>query len=292
MITADQKQERPFLCLKSSGSFADCSHCLMPSCIQAGRNLPADFQDSDGVITGKTEDAKTEHTGGPSDENDGLENQTDISLDPLEDLSSENRSTVYKIQTSPAAGQKRSVQDTVENQLLVALHARTLKKRKLGEVHESGWRVCRRLRVATAKKQLMLSSSSEFPTALAVVQGLGSPPFLLYSCVGFDRLHVMDLGLGRQLPNMAYSVFGKSAYNRNILTKSTLVRIANQRMSDLPRSARLKRISAFRSDNLKYKLECLGRYDENFSRSIGFPSLGSSRILTRSGRTFASGSSP
>lgn len=30
MLVCDQKQERGFLCLKGAGSYADCSHCLMP----------------------------------------------------------------------------------------------------------------------------------------------------------------------------------------------------------------------------------------------------------------------
>lgn len=99
-----------------------------------------------------------------------------------------------------------------------------------------------------AKARLQQQSASEYPPALAAFNGRGTPPFNLYRCVGFDRLHVLDLGLVRMIPDLAFKIFKKRDYNKSKLSKSVLVGIANQRIADLPRSACISRKPPFRLD--------------------------------------------
>eukprot|EP00171_Calliarthron_tuberculosum_P008947 IDg8947t1 len=76
-------------------------------------------------------------------------------------------------------------------------------------------RIYDRSDIANAKRYLRRVSASLCPPALAALYGLGTAPFNLYSCVAFDTLHVVDLGLSRSIPDLAFSVFASTVYNRN-----------------------------------------------------------------------------
>lgn len=67
-----------------------------------------------------------------------------------------------------------------------------------------------------SKRYLKLISTTHVPPALAEFQGLNSKPLRLYRTVVFDKLHVVDLGVERMLPDMA---FGSSC---NYLTTRAL----------------------------------------------------------------------
>ncbi len=82
-IVCEQKQERPFFCLKSSGSFRDCSQCLMPT-----KHFVMDGNESS---------------------NDGSEDEVDIDAN------------IYQMQTSLGTPKvARNVRATVWRQLVFA----------------------------------------------------------------------------------------------------------------------------------------------------------------------------
>lgn len=79
------------------------------------------------------------------------------------------------------------------------------------------------------KKYLHKEIALLFPPALAAVYGLGPAPFRLYDAVGFDRLHVPDLGTERYLQDFAFNLFGNASYNKGKFSDVALLRLANAR---------------------------------------------------------------
>lgn len=101
--------------------------------------------------------------------------------------------------------------------------------------------------IRKSKEYLKANRATVAPPALAAVHGLTSPPFSLYPSIGFDKLHAVDLRIARDIADKAYVIFSSPSYNKRVLSKMALVRIANQRFKDLPRSCAPSSLSPFRS---------------------------------------------
>lgn len=87
-----------------------------------------------------------------------------------------------------------------------------------------------------SKRYLKRLSANLIPPALTAFYGLGTKPYHLYSCVWFDKLHLIGLRVERLLPDMAFTRFARTSYNKGVISKSALVRICNQRFADLTRA--------------------------------------------------------
>ena len=81
---------------------------------------------------------------------------------------------------------------------------------------------------------LQQESAKAFPPALALLPGIGTPPYSLYRLTGFDRLHVMDLGIIRKYYGHLNDIFEQTENYCGGIPKSTIIAICNGRMKDLP----------------------------------------------------------
>lgn len=130
------------------------------------------------------------------------------------------------------------------------------------------------MRASQAKVRLQKQSASEYPPALAAFYGLGTYPYDLYGCVGFDRLHVLDLGLVRLVLDMAFTIFKRKDYNRAKMTKSALVRIANQRINDFLRRAPVSRKHSFRMESAELQEGMSGKVRRDQAALLWFALTG------------------
>ena len=85
-------------------------------------------------------------------------------------------------------------------------------------------------------------SASLFPTVIAAMHGLDSPPFRLYDSIAFDWLHVFDLGLLLIIVDWLHNYL---SITTSILSPTATISVANERLVDLPRSAVLPKLSLF-----------------------------------------------
>eukprot|EP00171_Calliarthron_tuberculosum_P003409 IDg3409t1 len=120
----------------------------------------------------------------------------------------------------------RNVENTLSRQVIVArAKMRSLDTNESFNLHRSD--------VAKAKNYLKRTSASSFPPALGAMYGLGTRPYHLYKCVGFDKLHTVDLGTLRLLPDHAFTLFNSIYYHKGVYSGRELVRIANSRFRSL-----------------------------------------------------------
>lgn len=243
MVVSDQKHERPFFCLKSAGAFADCSLCDMSSRLPQKRKCP-DASDSecetsitsDGDLQTMNNSPQSFVSGAASprcaaaSEGDG----SDLGISETGEEKALDEE-VLEIQTSRANAASRDVITTLKFQIFVAVHNRDGPTRISAPA---------RLELRLAKRYLESVSALAYPPALAAFKGMGTAPFHLYRSIAFDRLHALDLGPLRELPDMAFKLFSSSDAYRGY-SKANLVQTANQRFWDLPRSCRLGKLPRF-----------------------------------------------
>ncbi|KAI0566558.1 hypothetical protein FGB62_7g37 [Gracilaria domingensis] len=153
---------------------------------------------------------------------------------PNKDISEE---VVQDTQRSNIEASPRNVSKTVRYQLLTA------KRRVQGAKPTRALSKEERARLGRAREYLHEFSAHEYPPALAAFRGLGSAPFLLYEVIGFDSLHVLDLGIFRLLPDIAGEVLGSDRECIHSGAKS--VAIANQRMVDIAGTCRVPKLPPF-----------------------------------------------
>eukprot|EP00171_Calliarthron_tuberculosum_P022686 IDg22686t1 len=115
-----------------------------------------------------------------------------------------NDDDVYRAQMSRTRVRERHVFNTVSRQLIVSRSTQT--QSGLEPVHT-------RDEITFAKRYLRRVSATHIPPALAAVHRLGSEPFQLCRCIAFDKLHCVDLGVGRLLPDFAFVAFASPQYN-------------------------------------------------------------------------------
>lgn len=201
MVIVDQPEERAVFCLKAKDSFMDCTLCTLPSRVFNERER------------------------GPGSQLDSTDEESHI---PTRRSNSSIRNKLVQLDYKNHA--KRSVPNTIRNQLKMAVHKTnpTLSPDQLREI----------------KHFLIMNSAQDFPPALAAFDGLGSAPFLLYVTPSFDKLHVMDLGLIRMFSDLTNTVIQRD----RPLPLTRLISILNNRYNDLPPSARLTKFLPFRNN--------------------------------------------
>eukprot|EP00171_Calliarthron_tuberculosum_P023381 IDg23381t1 len=142
----------------------------------------------------------------------------------------DDSTSIYQVQCANQNARSRHVVQTVQYQIFCA--ASKLPIESHGALATAGSKL---FAFSTMRHYLTRFSAIQFPPALAASYGFGTALFHLYQSAAFDRLHVIDLGVERDIPDMAYKLFRSPEYNKGELRKSVLVRTANQRFADLPR---------------------------------------------------------
>lgn len=212
----DQKQERSTFGLKGAGGFADCTPCFMPFRVRLPRKPQRDEIEEPLDFTGLcVEEAE----------------QAAVRLKAV------MKDDVFLRQTTRETANRRDVTQTLSSQIIVSRAKQSPPKSEEGKTERMN-----------AIAFLDNTSYNHLPSALAAVAGLGSAPHRLFDSVAFDILHACNLGILRQLPDDAVAVFETlEAYIG--VPKATAVRIANQRMLDVPKSARIGRNTPFRTSS-------------------------------------------
>ncbi|KAK1866489.1 hypothetical protein I4F81_009007 [Pyropia yezoensis] len=85
-----------------------------------------------------------------------------------------------------------------------------------------------------------VDSLTGFVPALAAMEGLSTSPYLLYKMIGFDALHVLDLGVTRMLVQWLVEVFPKICKGHMPLagTDAATRRVCNKRIDHLGRRSK------------------------------------------------------
>lgn len=149
------------------------------------------------------------------------------------------REAVLRIQTSNETFPQSDIRNIVSHQILLAANKREKLEKKSSDAKRGEWNHIRQVR-----KYLEGLSAHEYPPALETFSGLGSEPYRLYQSIAFDKLHALDLGSFRQLPDEAFRLASPDCYSG--LSKTEVVAIWNQIMLDVPRAARLGNCTPFR----------------------------------------------
>lgn len=112
------------------------------------------------------------------------------------------------------------------------------------QLEVAGHRHHRRNAQRRADLEARTSAQSATP-ALAGFAGLSTAPFLLYKMIGFDVLHVLDLGVTRMLVHRLVRVFPHMCKNHYPLcgTTAATYRVANVRISHMGRRSLAPRLA-------------------------------------------------
>ena len=217
LICSDQREERAFFCLKTAGSFKDCTLCTMQSrCFVHNHRSENDSRNS---IDDEDADISDVDSGFSfSSDGSSLLSYNDQRSDPYtaqdgpQLTSDEVRSRQFT--SSPAPSRTT---DVVYAQLCLASN-RMNKRFKTAVFISTKPSV-----LDDMSSYLQRESALEFPPFIAAMYGLGARPFRLYRNIAFDKLHVFDLGHLRVLADMAHTCFR----NASGLPMSTAVAISN-----------------------------------------------------------------
>lgn len=196
MTIMDQPEERSTLFLKDKNSFMDCTHCVLPSRTRV-LNTNEAMQSSTGELSNVRQQVRVRRT------------QT----------SQKNRAA----QLDRTEHESRPVAETLSCQLETATNQRILNNQLQSKT------------LPESETFLNMNSCHAFPPSLSAFDGPGSPPYMLYSTVTFDKLHVMDLGIIRLFCDEVCDVLER----KTNFGLSRIISILNERYSDIPRSARL-----------------------------------------------------
>ena len=226
-IVADQPQ-KAILLLKGSQSFMDCSSCQMQLKI---KQRTAELSHSSSCDEEITEILPT-----------GTRNTDDY------------RNQVYQIQTNRPLDSHRDVTKTLWYQLVI-VDSKPENRNASNSIQPN--------QIHATRRYIVKTSAIEFPPALAAIHGLETIPYRLYQLIGVDRLLCFDIGPCRDLPQYAFKLFSKPVYNKGVITKSSLVRIANQRMLELP-TFRSLHILPFRSNSHEIHARMTGLLGQKF----------------------------
>lgn len=240
IICSDQKEERGFYCMKAAGSFRDCTICDMVSRKTKSR------KSTKSMYEGTDEDSAVS-----SDEDDRSVTGSDITS---YGLCTANEEHIFASKLDGDDGICLSDDDIRRRQLHQSPAPTRCLSIVLAQLALSSDVMNRRYKTnkfkttdTTTLKQmdvyLQRQSASPFPPCLAAMYGLGTKPFRLYKCIAFDRLHVFDLGVLRVVADEAYKYFSNAFHSKMPMT--TALTIANQRLLDIPRCAKLPRVKLF-----------------------------------------------
>ena len=122
---------------------------------------------------------------------------------------------------------------TIRRQVAVAEHC--IRKKSTA----SSW-----VRIKEYRIDLEGVSALDFPPALAAFAGAGSFPYMFFGRVAYDKLHVNEHGVFRQIADEIFKVFEVHP-QYNGMTKGVVAEISNLHIADIPRAAQLRRFPAF-----------------------------------------------
>ena len=222
-IVTDQVQERPSCGLKGHDSFFDCTHCLIPT---RRKTSPIPEHRTDG---------KRQRPDSASSGNSFLSGyrncDEETSIHVRNDCGDDH--SFRDIQLSARQRPRRNVMWTIRRQVAVAQY-------RIGNRTSRG----SGLYIKKYRRDLDAVSALDFPPSLSAFAAAGSYPYLFYDSVAYDKLHVNEHGIFRQITDEIHKVFEfHSQYNG--MTKGAVVGIANQRIADIPRAAQMRRFAAF-----------------------------------------------
>ena len=165
-VITDYVAERTTVSLKQSDSLIDCSSCVLPTRVHV--QIPNALDNSTN----------------PSVDGESSERSEESSVNgyaPQSGATIRNRAAELRDDVFPC----RDVSRTLRMQLVAARNNREtpIDRRALRE----------------ADLYLRRHSAKPFPTSIAAFPGLGSEPFFLYRCISFDRIHVEDSGIIRDV---------------------------------------------------------------------------------------------
>ncbi|KAI0560295.1 hypothetical protein FGB62_117g110 [Gracilaria domingensis] len=225
----DQKQERQTLALKSAGSTNDCTPSLKPFRYQTKKHTKPSAKEAATSLEELPLGTQEEPAEGTHNISNSSHRFAESTGTEAEDPAEELKRDVNKMHLYGVKAESRDVTKTVSAQLLVSGHTvtQTFFKSSL-----------------EAKRFLQGTSFSNYPPATPAFAGLGSPPYRLYRCVAFDKLHVVEHGIMGQLCEHAHKCFlGAPEYAG--IPRSKLLSTANRRMMDLPKAAKVPRKPPF-----------------------------------------------
>lgn len=97
--------------------------------------------------------------------------------------------------------------------------------------------------ITAATRYLISTSTTDLVQTLAACEGLGSSHFRLYKSMSFDKLHIFDIVVLRNTTDGAHNYLLQC--DGCTLPASQATKITNQRMANLPRSAKLRKLNLF-----------------------------------------------
>ena len=239
-IVTDQAQESPSCGIKGHESFFDCTHCCNPT-----RRETAPIPDH-------RTDGKRQRPDSASSGNSFLSGYSncdeETSIHVRNDCGDDH--SFRDIQLSARQCPRRNVMWTIRRQVAVA-------QCRFGNQTSRGSGIY----IKKYRRDLDAVSALDFPPSppsLSAFAAAGSYPYLFYDSVAYDKLHVNEHGIFRQITDETHKVF-EFHFQCNGMTKGAVVGIANQRIADTPRAAQMPRFADF----LKSKGQKLSRITGN-----------------------------
>lgn len=270
-VLADQPQERDLACLLRSNTFRNCSACrnLFGSCVER------EYDDQQ-FPPMESNPAPTE----PMDAHQPGTSSNNYASAQIPFLSNASNAFHYADEDS-FNNTPRSVKQTVSAQLELAVLKRVflndhptqwpLYQSVINSIHSSDGDITSHM--LSLRNFLRHECAREFPPALACLPSFGTPPFRLYRSFPYDTLHVLDLGLTRNLADHVHLKMSDSSY-RGQLSKSDLIAIANRRMLNLPSLPRVNRYSPFRMTHNEKQAPFTGTHWRNIVPFLWYSLLG------------------
>lgn len=164
IIVCDQPKERSLLCLKGHDSYMYCTLCCLPS------RFPCRHSSSH----------TTPYSLAQTSDDESIRQSTGSAL-------RSSRNTNGQLDTY--LHEKRKVAVTV--QIRINISRNTISP----FISQSA--------TASLRLHLLINSAHDLPTVMAAFSGLCSTPFSVYDEIAFDTLHVVNLGVMRQVCDMA-----------------------------------------------------------------------------------------
>lgn len=279
-LLVDQPQERDLMCLLRANTFRNCSSCrnMFGSSVERAQEYTGVPENEDDVmheeneVDGDAYDVNQDGSDLPQDDHDvpddvpcsncsihqTEENETGSNNEPSENsnvpFNSPSDSVKMYADEDSFNCTPRDVEETVGRQLEMAVLTQVLKdgdtvdshlhKSVINSVATTNFSIP--IYISDLKRALRHECAREFPSVLACLPLLGTPPFRLFKSVAFDALHVLDLGLSKSYADNMHITVSQSSYH-GTLRKTDIMKIANSRVLKLPYLPRVNRFAPFRA---------------------------------------------
>ena len=185
----------------------------------------------------------------------------------------------FSFKTGSGYGEIRDPVRTVSAQLDAAILER-MKDAGWKELPSPRWKLMRtysntyRNRLLRELKDYLGNESAhQMPPALAVLPGMLKCPGSLYYLPGFDRLHVLDLGITRLYLDKLYEMLDDISI-RGSNYRGTLIDIANNRISALSPSSGVRALRPFISSSKESRANFTGKQVRSVVPFLWFAVIG------------------